>query len=65
MKTVKYNGIPNEAAVKWGGNSNPEGLLVPGKEYEVEHEEVHGWHTKIYLKDFPGKKFNSVHFIQE
>lgn len=37
-------------------------LLEIGKEYTVENVEVHSWHTIVYLKEFPNKKFNSVVF---
>jgi primase-polymerase (primpol)-like protein len=48
--------------VNWGSNDDPKGLLVEKREYEVLREEVHSWHTKLILKDFPNKKFNSVSF---
>jgi len=65
MKTAIYKGIPNPEAVKWGSNDDPVGLLEPGKKYVIENIEVHSWHTKIFLQEFPGKKFNSVHFNLE
>ena len=37
-------------------------LLEIGKEYTVTDIEVHGWYTMIRLKEFPGKRFNSVLF---
>ena len=37
-------------------------LLEIGKEYTVTDVEVHGWYTMIRLKEFPGKRFNSVLF---
>jgi len=61
---VKYNGIENLDAVRWGANDDPAKYLRTGVEYEVDKKEVHGWHTKIFLVDFPGKKFNSVHFVE-
>jgi len=30
--------------------------------YTVEKTEVGGWHTDVYLLEFPGKPFNSVLF---
>jgi hypothetical protein len=45
----------------WGSNSNPE-LLEIGKVYTVDHTEIHSWHTKVYLVELPGYKFNSSHF---
>lgn len=47
--------------VKWGGNSDPRGVLQDGSEYEVANVEVHSWHTKISLIGVAGK-FNSVSF---
>jgi len=58
---VKYIGC-TDGQVNWGGNDDPRGLLVEGQVYELERKEVHTWHTKYYLKEFPGKKFNSVSF---
>ena len=37
-------------------------LLEVGKEYTVVDVEVHPWHTLVFLKEFPGKSFNSVVF---
>ena len=37
-------------------------LLEIGKTYTVIHIEVYGWHTEVYLAEFPGKVFNSVMF---
>lgn len=37
-------------------------LLEVGKEYNVVGVEVLPWHTLVYLKEFPGKTFNSVVF---
>ena len=48
--------------VNWGSNDNPESVLVRGKYYDLLREEVHSWHTKYVLKDFPDLKFNSVSF---
>ena len=49
-------------SINWGGHDDPRGLLVPGVAYEVEWVEVHSYHTKIHLKDFPNAVFNSVWF---
>lgn len=48
--------------VNWGSNHDPEVKLVIGEEYTVEKTEIHSWHTKVYLKEFPGLKFNSASF---
>jgi len=58
---VKYIGTSNDQ-VNWGGNDDPRGLLTEGNTYEILKTEVHSWHTKYYLKEFPDKKFNSVSF---
>jgi hypothetical protein len=36
--------------------------LKVGKKYTLDNVEVHSYYTKIYLKEFPGIPFNSVHF---
>ena len=53
MKTVVFDGA-TDTQVRWGGNSDPRGVLKVGDEYEVEATEVHSWHTKIKLKGFDG-----------
>lgn len=62
MRKAKYLGDASDFQVRWGSNDDPRGLLQDGQEYEVERVEVHTQHTKIHLKEFPGKRFNSVHF---
>lgn len=37
-------------------------LLEIGKEYTVTNVDVDSWCTYITLKEFPGKRFNSVLF---
>lgn len=37
-------------------------LLVEGMIYTVDFTDVDDWHTDVYLKEFPGKPFNSVLF---
>lgn len=59
---AEYTGEATQEQINWGGNDDPRGLLESGKTYDIELVDIHTWHTKIYLKDFPGKKFNSVHF---
>lgn len=36
--------------------------LKVGNEYTVERTEVGGWHTDVYLQEFPDVAFNSVFF---
>lgn len=64
---VKYLGdkSASDAVVKWGSNDDPRGLLVEGQFYEVENIDVRSMHTKIILKDFPNKRFNSVSFEEQ
>lgn len=52
----------NQAQVKWGSNDDPALFCYTGGVYTVDHTEIHSQHTKVYLKEFPGKKFNSVSF---
>jgi hypothetical protein len=58
---VKYIGS-NQMQVDWGHNDDPEKYLNVGDTYEIEKIEVHTWHTKVYLKNYPDKKFNSASF---
>jgi hypothetical protein len=58
---VRYEGAC-DSQVNWGGNADPRGILQEGAEYELDHEEVHSFHTKYILSGYPGKKFNSVSF---
>lgn len=37
-------------------------LLTIGATYTIERTEVGGWRTDVYLKELPGKSFNSVMF---
>lgn len=46
----------------YGGCDFVKGSLKLGEIYTLEKHEVHSFHTKIYLKEFPDKVFNSVHF---
>lgn len=39
-------------------------LLEIGKEYTVIDVDVYGYYTMIALKEFPGKRFNSVLFAE-
>lgn len=45
----------------WGSCEPIKGSLTVGQVYEVDGEEVHSWHTKIWLVGFL-QPFNSVHF---
>lgn len=37
-------------------------LLTVGTEYTLVDTEVHGWHTRVTLEEFPDTQFNSVLF---
>lgn len=36
--------------------------LKVGKVYAVDRTEIGPWNTKVWLKERPGKEFNSIHF---
>ena len=61
IKKLRYVGADDDQ-VRWGGNDDPRGILEIGEVYEVIDVDVHTYHTKIYLKNFPNLAFNSVHF---
>ena len=48
--------------VKWGGNSDPRGVLKQEGLYAVTNVDVHKYHTKLRLEGYPNLEFNSVHF---
>jgi len=55
-----------EDSINYGYDSDKEKankLLKVGGIYTIDYTEVGGWHTDVYLKEFPGVYFNSVHFI--
>ena len=58
---VRFTGC-DEHQVRFGGCDDPNGLLNVGETYSVEHREIHTWHTKVVLRAFPTKWFNSVCF---
>ena len=61
-KKVKYNQSKVcKENINWGSHINPIGTLRDGEIYEIEREEVHTWHTKIFLKGVNGS-CNSVWF---
>ena len=61
MEKVTYIGATEEQ-INWGGNDDPREILEIDKQYTVDHKEIHSWHTKIYLVEFPEHKFNSICF---
>ncbi len=58
---AKYIGA-SDHQVRWGANDDPRGILEIGREYEILERDVHNWHTKLILSDFPKLKFNSASF---
>ena len=53
----------DEDQSNWGGNSSAKDFLIIGNIYTLDRDpEIHSWHTKYYLAEVPGKKFNSVQF---
>jgi hypothetical protein len=63
---VKYieDYVSNEN-VKWGTHTDPRGVLTDGETYIIDKTEVHSWHTKVFLKGYEDKPFNSVWFKDE
>lgn len=47
--------------INFGHQEDPSVLTV-GARYTFEKAEVYSWHTMVTLQEFPGKRFNSVHF---
>ncbi len=61
MIKMKVKFIANDPTT-WGVSKNNAGLLNLGEVYTIEKIEVHSWHTKVFLKEFPGVEFNSAWF---
>ena len=65
MNAVKYLGATEEQ-VAFGSCDDPRAAgLTIGVIYTVEYAEVHSWHTKISLVEYPGKRFNSASFEEQ
>ena len=63
MKTIKFIAESvSKAQINWGNNVDPKNILYPGMSYEVDRIEIHSQSTGVFLKAFPGKKFNGVWF---
>lgn len=58
---VKFLGATEEQ-IRWGRNDDPNKVLIVGKTYEVIDKEVHSWHTKIRVSDYPDLQFNDASF---
>lgn len=53
--------IENDDSNTWGCKGTGH-LLTVGKEYTLVDMEVHRWHTRVELEEFPNVQFNSVLF---
>lgn len=53
---------PSRAQINWGSHDDPTGILVVGNDYTIDRTDVRSSHTKVFLKEHPGKQFNSVWF---
>jgi hypothetical protein len=63
---VKYiEDYVGDDSVNWGSHEDPRGVLKDGKIYTIDRTEVHSWHTKVFLKGYEDKSYNSVWFEDE
>lgn len=53
--------IDNDDSYAWGFSGTGH-LLTVGKEYTLIDTEVHGYHTRVTLEEFPDTQFNSILF---
>ena len=65
MRRLKYiEAYVTDENIRWGNHKDPCSCLQDSKIYTLHSEEIHSWHTKIFLED--GEKvlgpFNSVWF---
>ena len=58
---VIYTGTSDEQVRCGVGNDDPRNILIEGDIYQVEKVEEHSSHTKLTLRNIPGR-FNSVSF---
>jgi hypothetical protein len=58
---IKFVGVGCKEQINWGGNINPDRILVIGKEYTVKKEEIRSWHTKLFIEEVEGQ-FNPLWF---
>src|SRR2546430_968184 len=61
MNDVIYIGARGPQ-INWLGCDDLHGILNLQCRYSVLRTEEHSWHTRIILKDFPEKAFNSAYF---
>lgn len=60
-ETRKVICIKNDDSNAWGFSGTGH-LLTVGTEYTLIDTEVHDWHTRIELAEFPNVQFNSILF---
>lgn len=60
MKKVIFTGC-TQAQKNWGSHTGEVEKLVVGEVYTIVKQEVHSWHTKVFLYGIDGS-FNSVCF---
>lgn len=53
--------IDNDDSDAWGFSGTGH-LLTVGTEYTLVDVDVHGWHTRVELEEFPNVQFNSILF---
>ena len=51
-----------ENPISWGVSADNAKHLILGNVYTVSKTEMHSYHTKVFLEEFPGIPFNSVWF---
>lgn len=47
-----------------GDKEHASKYIKEGEVYTVDYTEVSSWHTDVFLEEFPGNCFNSVHFAE-
>ncbi len=60
---TKVKAIDLDAGFKYDSEQAHK-FLTNGQIYEVDELNVGGWISHICLKEFPGRKFNTIHFIR-
>lgn len=61
-RTIKC--ISNDDSNCWGFSGTGH-MLTVGDYYTLTKLDVHGWHTRVRLSEFPGVWFNSVLFEED
>ena len=60
---VIFKGASDEQ-ISWGGNDDPRKYMKIGDTVTVKEIKEHSFHTKIYVEEYPDKKFNQISFEQ-